>query len=166
MSPHTKKFFLALAATVVWFFIMRPFTPPNIVAFELAGTTEAASEIISTWWNGGHSWIRVDIGIYLDFIFIIAYCSALMFACRAAVNFSRVEFFTKISKQFIVLIWVAGLCDVIENMAMLTTLNEISQTSVSIAFHTATPKFGILLLVLIFILICVVTGLFTRRATT
>lgn len=164
MSPHTKNFLLSLIATVIWFFIMRPFTPPNIVAFELAGTAEAASKIISEWSIDQIS--RVKTSIYLDFGFILAYCSAFMFACQAAANFSRVEFFTKISKQFIVLIWVAGLCDVIENMAMLTTLNEISQTSVSIAFYTATPKFGILLLSLIFILMCVITGLFTRKPTT
>lgn len=164
MSPHTKNFLLALAATIIWFFIMRPFTPPNIVAFELAGTVEAASKIISEWSTEQISHVKTSI--YLDFGFILAYCSAFMFATRAASTYSSVQFFMTTGKQLIVLIWIAGLCDAIENIAMLRTLSKISQTSVSIAFYTATVKFGILLLTLIFILMCVVTGLFTRKSTT
>lgn len=159
-----KRYFLwTLAVTIIWFFIMRPFTPPNIVAFELAGTAEAATNIINNWNEAQVD--RVKTSIYLDFGFILAYCSAFMFACLGAATYSGIPFFIKTGKQFIVLIWLAGLCDVIENIAMLTTLNEISQTSVSIAFYTAVPKFSILLLTLVFTLICVVTGLFTRKAT-
>lgn len=161
---QTKNFLFALGATVIWFFIMRPFTPSNIVAFELAGTVEAASKIISEWSVDQIS--RVKTSIYLDFGFILAYCSAFMFACRAASSYSAVEFFSKTGKQLVVLIWIAGLCDAIENIAMLRTLSEVSQTSVSIAFYTATAKFGILLLALIFILMCVATGFFTRKPTT
>ena len=143
---------------------MRPFTPPNIVAFELAGTVEAASKIISDW--SSQQIERVRISIYLDFVFILAYCSAFMFACRASSNYSGVQFFSKTGKQLVVLIWIAGLCDAAENIAMLKTLREISQTPVSVAFYTATVKFGILLLALVFILMCMVTGLFTRKPTT
>lgn len=164
MLAHTKNFLLALAATTVWFFIMRPFTPPNIIAFELAGSVEATSQIISNWSPDQIG--RIKTSIYLDFGFILLYCSAFMFACKAASYYSGVQFFIKTCRQLAVVIWIAGLCDAIENTALVRTLSEISQTSVSIAFYTATVKFGILLLVLIFTLICVVTGAFTRRSAT
>jgi hypothetical protein len=160
MSPHTKNFLLTLAATVIWFFIMRPFTPPNIVAFELAGNVTTAQEIISTW--GPEQLERVKTSIYLDFGFILVYCSAFMFACRAAANYSGVQFFINTVQQLTWIVWIAGLCDAIENIAMLRTLSEISQTSVSIAFYFATIKFGILLIALIFVLISLVAGFFTK----
>lgn len=155
-----KNFLLALAATVIWFFIMRPFTPPNIVAFELAGNVTTAQEIISSW--GQEQVDRVKTSIYLDFGFILVYCSAFMFACRAGANYSGVQFFIQTGKQLAWIVWLAGLCDVIENIAMLRTLSGISQPSVSIAFYFATIKFGILLIALIFVLISLVTGIFTK----
>jgi hypothetical protein len=163
MSPNTKNFLLALAATVIWFFIMRPFTPPNIVAFELAGTIETASKIISDW--GIDQVSRVKTAIYLDFGFILVYCSAFMFACRAASTYSGVQFFIKTAQQLVWIVWLSGVCDAIENIAMLRTLSELSQTSVSIAFYCATIKFGILLIALVFVLINLITGFFTKVRT-
>lgn len=165
MTANTKKFLIALGVTIIWFFIMRPFTPPNIVAFELAGTTEIATQIINTWWKGGNLWIRVDIGIYLDFVFILAYCSAFTFACRAASAYSGIDFFIKTSQKSVWIISLAGLCDAIENIAMLKTLDTISQTTVSIAFYAAAIKFSILLIALIFIQICIVAGVFRKLKT-
>jgi hypothetical protein len=163
MSTHTKNFLLALVATVIWFFVMRPFTPPNIVAFELAGNVATTQEIISSW--GPEQLERVKTSIYLDFGFILVYCSAFMFACRAAANYSGVQFFINTVQQLTWIVWIAGLCDAIENIAMLRTLSEISQTSVSIAFYFATIKFGILLIALIFVLISLVAGFFTKVKT-
>lgn len=160
MSSNTKNFFLALAATAIWFFIMRPFTPTNIVAFELAGSAETAQSIISNW--GAELTEKVKIGIYLDFGFILVYCSAFMFASRAATHYSGIQFFIKTGQQLVWIVWIAGICDATENIAMLTTLIEISQTSVSIAFYFATAKFSILLVVLIFVLISLTTGIFTK----
>ncbi len=159
----TKNFLFALAATIIWFFIMRPFTPSNIIAFELAGTTAAAKDIISNWSTMQIS--RVETSIYFDFGFILAYCSAFMFGCRAASNFSGIQFFIRTCQQFVWIVWLAGVCDAIENIALLKTLSEISQTSVSIAFYAATVKFGILLIALIFILISLVIGIFTKAKT-
>jgi hypothetical protein len=163
MSPHTKNFILALVATIIWFFIMRPCTPPNIVAFELAGSSQIAQNIISGW--NSEQIDNVKTSIYLDFAFILAYCSAFMFACKASANYAGVQLFTKTGQQLAWIVWLAGVCDAIENIAMLRTLSEISQTSVSIAFYTATIKFAILLIALIFVLISLVTGIFTKAKT-
>lgn len=160
MTPHSKNFILALTATVIWFFIMRPFTPPNIVAFELAGSVATAQDIISNW--SPEQIDKVKTGIFLDFGFILAYCSAFMFACRAASHFSGVQFFIKTGQHLALIVWIAGLCDAIENVALLKTLTEATQSSVSIAFYFATIKFGILLITLIFVMISLVAGIFTK----
>lgn len=163
MSTHTKYFFIALCATIVWFFIMRPFTPSNIVAFELAGSVEKAQEIISNWSSAQIE--DVKTGIYLDFIFIFAYCSAFMFACRAAANYSRIQLLIKTGKQLAWIVWLAGLSDATENIALLQTLDELSQASVSIAFYFAAIKFSILLVALIVVLISLVAGVFTKEGS-
>lgn len=160
MSIPVRNFLFALSATVIWFFIMRPFTPPNIVAFELAGSVDAAHAIISNWSTEQIS--NVKIGICLDFVFIIAYCSAFMYASRAAASFSGIEFFIKTAQQATWIIWVAGMCDAIENISLLTTLQEVTERSVSIAFYTATVKFSILLVTLAFVLIAVTAGMFKK----
>lgn len=160
MAPHTKNFLFALGATVLWFFIMRPFTPPNIIAFELAGTVDAAQAIISNWSAEQINYIRT--GIYLDFVFIFAYCLAFLYAIRAAAAFSGIEFFVKTAQQSTWIIWVSGICDAIENVALLSTLNEITRRSVSIAAYAATVKFSILLVAFVFVLICATAGTFLR----
>lgn len=160
MPIPVRNFLFALGATVVWFFIMRPFTPPNIIAFELAGTVDAAQAIISNW--SAEQISNVRTGIYLDFIFIFAYCSAFMYASRAAAAFSGIDFFTKVAHQSTWVIWVAGMCDAIENICLLNTLNEITGRSVSIAYYSATVKFSILLVTLVFVFMCVIIGLFRK----
>lgn len=160
MSPYTKNFLFALGATVVWFVIMRPFTPPNIIAFELAGTVDAAQAIISNW--SAEQISNVRTGIYLDFVFIFAYCSAFMYSSRAAAAFSGIDFFTKVAHQSAWVIWVAGMCDAIENICLLNTLNEITGRSVSVAYYSATVKFSILLVTLVFVFMCVIIGLFRK----
>ncbi|HMV08577.1 MAG TPA: hypothetical protein PK325_11385 [Cyclobacteriaceae bacterium] len=160
MPIPVRNFLYALGATVVWFFIMRPFTPPNIIAFELAGSVDSAQAIIANWTPEQIS--NVKTGIYLDFVFILTYCSAFMYASRAAAAFSGIEFLTKTARQSTWIIWVAGMCDAIENISLLRTLNEVTERSVSIVFYTATVKFSILLVTLVFVLICVTIGLFRK----
>lgn len=159
--PHTKNFIFALVATVVCFFIMRPFTPLNIVQFERAGTVEVAKKIMNEW--SADELSNVKISIYIDFGFILAYCAAFMFACKAASVFSGVHWLIKIGALCTAMCWLAGMCDAIENIAMLKTLNEISQIPVSIAFYFATVKFATLAFLLFFIIICVIIGFLQKR---
>ena len=85
-----------------------------------------------------------------------------MYASRAAAAFSGIDFLIKVAYQCTWVIWVAGMCDAIENISLLRTLNEVTERSVSIAFYTATVKFSILLVTLVFVLICVTIGLFRK----
>lgn len=156
MLPSVKKFVFALSITVACFLIMRPFTPLNIVQFELAGSVEVAAKIISEW--TAEQINNVKVSIYLDFVFILAYCAAFMFACQAASIYSAVQGLIRMGSSIASLVWMAGVCDAIENIALLKALVKISQPSVSVAFYFATIKFAILTLALLFVMICVAIG--------
>jgi hypothetical protein len=129
---------------------MRLFSPSNIVQFELAGTTATATEIISNWAAEGIAMARTST--YLDFIYIIFYVAAIALGCRVSAGYSRSPVLEKIGIVFSLLTLVAGACDVIENIAMLRSLDNVTPTSVSIAYYFAFTKFAILFGALLFIL--------------
>src|SRR6185503_9202830 len=104
---------------------------------------QAANNILSNWGDVGIALAKISI--YLDFIFIALYCSAIMLGCRVASLFSGKAALIRIGHFLSWLIWVAGLCDVIENIAMLKTLEEVSQLAISMAFYFAAIKFIIVL---------------------
>lgn len=160
MNKQSKLFWSVTAATIAWIIFMRPYTPANIVQFEFAKTIETATSIITVW--GAEGAAKATTSIYLDFVFIVLYCSAIMLGCKVTAQFSKRELLIKIGSALALFIWVAGLCDVIENIAMLKTLESISQTTTSIAFYFAAIKFSIVGVSLIFIMIASITGLIKR----
>jgi len=159
----TKLFWIATAITIGWIIFMRPYTPKNIVQFEFAKTVENATTIITEWGVNGVELAKTSI--YLDLVFIILYCSSIMLGCRVSSQFSKKEFLIKIGIFFSFLIWIAGVCDVIENVAMLKTLTEINQLPISVSFYFAAIKFSIVLITLAFVIASSLTGLFNRLTT-
>lgn len=137
---------------------MRPFTPPNIVQFELAKTMVAAQQIISDWSEQGIS--KARLSIYLDFVFILLYAWAISLGCKVSTTFSANQNLVTAGGFFSRVIWFAGSCDIIENTAMLFTLSEINELTVSMAFYFAIFKFSIVALALMLIIISVGVGLF------
>lgn len=156
MQKQARLFQIATLAAISWTIVMRLFSPNNIVQFELAGTTSAAAEIILNWGPEGVAMAKTST--YLDFIYIILYCAAIALGCRVAADYSKIELFSKIGFALLILTLVGGGCDVIENIAMLSSINEVTQTTVSVAHYFATVKFTILLIAVLFILIAFATG--------
>lgn len=161
MTNQTKLFWLATAANIGWIAFMHPYTPKNIVQFELAEIVPVANDIISHWGIEGQALAKTSI--YLDFVFIVLYCTAIMLGCKVASVFSGKTVLIKIGLVLAWLIWVAALCDVIENLAMLKTLEEVNQLTISIAFYFAAIKFSIVLMALLFILTSVSFGMINSR---
>ncbi len=161
MTKQTKLFWLVTTATIGWIVFTRPYTPKNIVQFELAKTIPASNEIISAW--GATGVALATSSIYLDFIFIVLYCIAIMLGCSVSSQFSGKAMFAKIGFALSILIWAAGLFDLIENFAMLKTLTEVNQQTVSIAFYFAALKFSIVLIALLFIITSTFIGLVTSK---
>lgn len=161
MNKQTKLFWITTAINIGWIAFMRPYTPKNIIQFELAKTIPVASEIISNW--GAEGVALAKTSIYLDFMFIVLYCSAIMLGCKVCSLFSRKIALVKVGFILSWLIWVAGLCDAIENFAMLKTLEEVNQQTISMAFYLATIKFSIVLTGLLFIVTATLVGFLKPR---
>lgn len=156
MQNQTRLFQIATLTAICWTIVMRLFSPNNIVQFELAGTTSVAREIILNWGPEGVSLAKTST--YLDFIYILLYCAAITLGCRVAAGYSKIEVFSKIGFGLSILTLVAGGSDVIENIAMLKSLNEVTHATVSVAYYFAIAKFTMLFLALLFILIAFATG--------
>jgi hypothetical protein len=120
----------------------------NIVSFELAKTPSQAETIMIQWGETGVEAARLNT--FIDFFFILAYASFGYFASLILTEndpYSTVKRTGKIMAQGMI---VAGAFDVIENLAMLQTLNNnISETFTQAAFWFASLKFSIIVLVLI-----------------
>lgn len=160
MQLQIKFFRIAVLAAISWTIVMRLFSPSNIVQFELAGTITAATEIISAWGAEGIAMARTST--YLDFIYIIFYVAAIALGCRASAGYSRSSRVEKVGNVLSIFTLVAGACDVVENIAMLKSLHEVTQTSVSMAYYFAFTKFTILFSALLFILIAFAMGALRR----
>jgi len=158
MGKQAKLFFIVTIATIGWIILMRPFSPANIVQFELAKTVESAQHIITEWGTEGVSKARVSI--YLDFIFIFLYAWAIGLGCKVSSAFSANEKLMVAGTFFSRVIWFASSCDLIENFAMLFTLTEMNELTVLMAFYFAVIKFIVVLLALLLIFFAMAVGVF------
>lgn len=158
MGKPAKLFFIITIATIGWIILMRPFSPANIVQFELAKTVESAQHIITEWGTEGVS--KARISIYLDFVFIFLYTWTIDLGCKVSAAFSANEKLMVAGAFFSRAIWFAGSCDLIENFAMLFTLSSINELTVSVAFYFGIIKFTIVVLALLLIFLSLGVGLF------
>jgi hypothetical protein len=155
-----RFFRISILCAISWTFVMRIFSPRNIVQFELAETTSTAAAIITAWGSDGVAMAKTST--YLDFIYIIFYSAAIALGCSVAARYSKSPFLNNVAIIFLILTLLAGGCDVIENIAMLKSLHEVTQTTVSVAYYFASVKFSILFTALIFMLVAFATGTLKR----
>jgi hypothetical protein len=158
MGKQAKLFWFVTLVTIGWMILMRPFTPSNIVQFELAKSVDSAQQIIGEWGEEGIE--KARLSIYLDFVFIFLYAWAISLGCKVSAAFSSNQNLISAGGFFSRVIWFAGSCDIIENTAMLLTLSEINELTASMAFYFAIFKFSIVVLALILIFISLGVGLF------
>jgi hypothetical protein len=158
MGKQAKLFWIVTAATLGWIILMRPFSPANIVQFELAKTVDSAQRIMDAWGEEGISKARVSI--YLDFVFIFLYAWAIGLGAKVSTAFSSNDKLIAVGSFFSRVIWFAGSCDLIENLAMLFTLSDINELTTSMAFYFAIVKFTIVVMALLLIFISMGVGLF------
>ncbi len=158
MNKQVKLFWIVTLATIGWMILMRPFSPTNIVQFELAKTVDSAQLIIDAWGSEGVS--KAQWSIYLDFVFLFLYAWAIALGCKVSTTFSANDNLIKAGAFFSRIIWFAGSCDLIENLAMLFTLSDMNELTVSMAFYFAIIKFIIVLVALLLIFFSLGVGVF------
>jgi hypothetical protein len=96
---------------------------PGIIAFELAGSSGRAAEIIADWGERGRDAARLSL--WLDFAYLAAYGTFLWLAIRAlrdgALRRSRMRF-ARLGAHVEPLPLVAAGCDAVEDVALLLVL--------------------------------------------
>jgi hypothetical protein len=141
---------------------MEPLATAEIVRFELAKDLRVAEKIIQYWETYGKLHHAI-IGIYIDFLFIILYTSGLSVACMYFGRLSGHEILMRTGKFITYLLIIAGICDVIENIAMLKSLQDVpTRWSVLLAYDMATTKFSMVILSALYIAICLVFRVLRR----
>jgi hypothetical protein len=96
---------------------------PGIIPFELAGSTDRATEILGEWGQDGRDAARLSL--WLDFPYLIAYGTFFWLAVRAMADAARRrgwERYARAGRWVAVLPIVAAACDAIENVGLLLVI--------------------------------------------
>jgi hypothetical protein len=164
---NLQRWFWVLLAINCLFIIaskwyMQPLSTDEIVRFELAKELPRAERIILDWETYGKL-NHAIIGIYIDFLFIVLYTTGLSVACVYFGRLSGHEILMRTGKFMTYLLIIAGICDVIENIAMLKSLQgSPTRWSVLLAYDMATTKFSMVILSALYIAICLVFRLLRK----
>ena len=143
-------------------YYLQPLTSKEIVAFELAREVPVAQELINNW-QTTELLEKARWSIYIDFVFIILYTIGLAVAGMFIARLTQHEILIRSSKFLSYLLIIAGVCDVIENVSLLKSLNgEVTNWNVVLAYDMATTKFSILILAILFIAVCLVFWFFRK----
>lgn len=164
---NLQRWFWVLLAINCLFIIaskwyMAPLSTDEIVRFELAKDLTVA-ERIKQYWETYGKLNHAIIGIYIDFLFIVLYTTGMLVASLYFGRLSGHEILMRTGKFVAYFLIVAGICDVIENIAMLKSLQGTpTRWSVLLAYDMATTKFSIVILSALFIAVCIVFRLLRK----
>jgi hypothetical protein len=139
----TRAPFWLLLLMVILIFIMQVLSPPpSIVPFEFASTFEEAEAWLRKWGYTGQR--QAIIQTYVDFLFLMVYATTLALFCFRLAR-EQEDFYRSISLFLGWSMFVAGLLDAIENVAMLQTLyGNQSDFFPLLSSYTALGKFLII----------------------
>lgn len=129
--------------------------PAGIVSFEFSGSFEAAQQMVESWSAEGKVFAALNLGV--DYLFLVFYGLAISLGCViVAQEFPGRSIFITIVG--VILAWgqlAASALDAIENYALIRILLG-SNTAIwpQVAFWCAGPKFTIVALGLVYIIVC------------
>ncbi len=165
ISPdkRARVFLPLLIATLLITFAFRFIGPaqPNIVDFELAGSVNKATDIITAWTPLER--IHAGFSLGFDYLYMPIYSTTIALACVWASGVITLGAWRSIGVMLAWGLWLAALFDAIENLALLgnlfgTPIDPYPQ----IAATCATLKFGLILLGLLYAIVGVVVRVFKR----
>ena len=137
-------------------------SPYGVIDFEFAYTQTQAQKILNDW---GSDLISIERFVtYLDFAYILSYV-LLSAGVALLITRSLPERFQPIGLGFTALAPLAGVFDIVENIALLTMLDNPTSFAApvpTLATVCATIKFGALLIAIGFVVV-VVIGKIMRR---
>lgn len=134
---------------------LTPLSTGDIVRFEVAKTVPKAQAIISEWKEEPRKFEKAKQSIQADYLFILLYLGGLFTCVLLLARLSNHELLRKTGRFITILLPIAAVCDVIENIAMTRTLaGHVTNFNVTLAYDMAVAKFSIIILTLIFLVIC------------
>lgn len=141
--------------------MMHPSTPSGILALEFANTPEKLNYVLSFW---NRNMVRNNI--LIDFLFILAYTWFFVTALAITAGKWQHHLMKQLGAWLIRLSFLAAMLDVVENILMLQSIaGHYSVYSLQLTWYCASIKFGIVILVLVYIFIGRVTALFNRKSS-
>jgi hypothetical protein len=133
---------------------LKPLSSGDIIQFEVAKTLPVANSIIADWKENGKI-EKAIASIQVDYVFIALYTALLMVAVLLLSRLSRHVLLFRTGKFILILLPIAAICDVVENIAMARSLSgHITAFLVTLAYDMAVAKFTILILTAIFLFTC------------
>lgn len=161
LSPHRRKryFWWSFAATIALMVILNmvgaplntPQAPFGIISYELAGSPSQAQEILESW--PAEAKLRAAFSLGLDYLFMLAYASAISLACVWAADALRHRGwpFAGLGGPLAWGQWIAALLDALENLALTVILfsSPVSPWP-EIARWSAVIKFSLVFIGLIY----------------
>jgi hypothetical protein len=143
---------------------LKPLASRDIIKFEVAKTLPVAERIMTEWKQAG-KFEKAQQSITVDYLFIVLYGAGFIICVLLLSRLSNHELLRKTGRFITVLVPIAAVCDVIENIAMTRTLNgAASNFYVALAYDMAVAKFSIIIITLIFLLICLLFWIGSRFA--
>lgn len=144
-------------------FLITPSSPNGIVSFELAKESYISAEIINSWNTTAKTAAGLSLGF--DFLFLLIYAS---FISLLIFKLNKKLFLKDDKNQlgmiFLLLPFLAAFFDIIENIALIKLLLGDIQIKWSLtAYYAAIIKFGLLLLVIGYILIGGLNIIFRKK---
>lgn len=148
--------------TLFVFFALRVFdeplrnsvTPGGIVSFEFAKDIDTAKEMINSW--DVNAKVNAALSLGIDYLFLVAYSLFLSISIfLVAKKFdTKYTLLWKIGSVMSILVLVTGLCDAIENYALIKLLLGSENTIFpKVAYYFASIKFLLVGVGLLYILI-------------
>ena len=135
--------------------------PLGIVSFELAGDLESAQKMIQSW--GQEARIYAGLGLGLDYLYMVFYSCTIALGCVILSRTYTTELFIRIGITLAGLQFCAALLDCVENYALINILfGSVNEIWPPIAKWCAIPKFVLVILGLLYVLITVILIMIKR----
>jgi hypothetical protein len=138
--------------------------PSGIVSFEFARTLSAAQAMVDSWGSLGQVYAGINLG--LDYLFMASYGLTIGLGCvLVARGLSRR--FRSLASAGIFLAWgslLAALLDALENYGLMRLLlGSTDEAWSTLAYWCAGPKFVLVALGLLYVIVGGLIALLTRR---
>ena len=139
--------------------LVTPLTPSGILALEFANTPEKLTSILAIWNKG-----IVQNNILIDFLFVIAYTWFFILGVAKSIDQWNNRFMQQFGATGIRMAFLAGILDITENILMLQSIHgHYSISSLQLTGYCAAIKFGIVIILLLFMILTAMGRFFKRN---